>query len=814
MRLSNLCVLSLVLSSVLVACDDGESAAPDLSVIVDATPTDQTVPDAMTDQGIADAAPADQAVPDMQVADALTPDAAPECPACPGAQTCDPATGACQEPVECGADTDCFDGRHCADGTCTDDCREDAACPGSRVCVLATGRCAEPEMCFTAEDCDPGRHCLGTTCADDCGEANPCPGEQICNPDGTCGDAGLCASDDDCAGARLCNGGTCEAPCAENADCPGTRSCDLDTGRCPEPADCFVAEDCDVDRQCTAGVCQGVCRADDQCPGEQRCDAGACVAPERCEADQDCPGAQICTEGACEAPCTENADCPGAGVCDVGSGRCDDPAGDCQRDADCAPDERCDAGQCLQVQCEANADCPQACVDQRCEDGPPVDCLDDAACAAGTCAPVGICAVAGPCQVDAHCPAGAPLCVGGQCAACLDDTHCFPSEFCREQRCVFLGACAADDDCRGARACVDGQCAAPACEGDRFDFPGRPPVLAVRTHTGLVACDGDEDVYQVTVPADAGLRITARSEDGAALAAWVSPDGRPDVLARAEGLHGVAITGVLPLPAERTLNLHVAAQPGTEVPYSLTLELTAAGACLPDADEGPFGNDTFDTAQTLGAAPQTLRLCAGDPDWIGVDAPGGVALTVTLDTGAIPEGTTLTLHGPDGGALAQGAPDGRSLVVTATTQTPGRHAVEIQHAPGTPSGTAQISRSAVSTPAAPAAACANPPELQLGAHLLAGGVPVNRFSGSCQQGFESAERVFRLHLDAPQTLRFNVNPDDRQTAIYLRRACLDADTEAHCTFGVDLGPVALEAGDWFVFLESGGEPQTLTVTAE
>lgn len=793
------------------ACDDAGEPATPVDAMVDPDPDADVAPDAMVDEGVieADSTPPDAAPP----VDMMRPDAAPECPECPGAQTCDEATGQCQEPAACAGDDDCFDGRHCLAGVCTDDCAEDAVCPGSRTCDEATGRCVEPDMCFADADCDAGRHCLDGACADNCDEASPCPGAQVCQPDGTCADAAVCEADADCVGDRICAGGACADPCRENADCPGTRTCDLDTGRCPEPAMCFVADDCDPGRNCVDGTCEGACRGDADCPGAQACDAGACVEPARCEADLDCRGDRLCLDGGCGDPCRENADCPGATQCDLETGRCSEPAGECQRDRDCAEDELCVEGECREIQCSVNSECPAACVDQLCAEIPTA-CGVDADCDRGTCAVAGVCAVAGACAADADCPDAAPLCHGGQCVTCASDADCLGSEFCRAGRCALFGACEADADCRGSRTCVEGQCAPAACDGDRFDFPGRPPALALRTHTGLVACDGDEDVYSVALPADAGLNVTARADDGEGdLRVWITPTGRDDVLAEVDGIYGVESTGVLPVPAARTVDVHVTGRHGDHVPYSLSLTQTGRLDCVPDEAEGPHGNDTRDTASPLGLTSTTVRLCPGDTDWLAFRAPGGVTLSAELRTDD-PAAVALELRGPDDAVIANGAVVERSLIAEGVTGAAGTHALRLS-LEAEQALAAQVQITATPTPAAAAAACDAPRPLALGdAVVLSDELLVNRFEGSCAMGIAAAERVYRLDLDAATTVTFGVEPDDRQTAVYLRRACLDADSEAHCAFGPALGPVALDAGAWFVFVETGGfTTQTLTVRA-
>lgn len=816
--------------------DDGPEPAPEVDASMpepDPTPTPE--PEAPVDQGVdppdegpldaeaaePDAAPAE---PDAEV------DAAPiDCGECPGGLICDPATGDCAEPPVCAGDADCLDGRHCApdpvgEARCVDDCVEDAACPGTRRCDLDSGRCPEPEVCLAPEDCDAGRVCFEMACVDACQANDDCPGNQSCGPDGLCVEAEGCAADEDCLGGRICGFGACTDRCLEDADCPGTRDCDVVSGRCPEPAVCFAEGDCDPGRVCDDGQCTAVCEGDDGCPGRQQCGPeGICVEPAACVADEDCRGARFCADGACTAPCRESADCPGALVCDLDTGRCGEPPQGCLIDADCIGDRVCVEGLCADPQCEAHADCAgeaggERCVDRVCGDEP-VACLDDGACPPDRgCAPVGVCAADAACGGDDDCAGLRPVCLVGRCVACRGDVDCAPSAFCDAGRCVFFDGCAEDLDCPGRRQCADGACVAEACFGDAFDDddPRAAPLVSTRTYTGLVLCDGDIDRYRVELEPGEGLQATIRHDPAEGdLGVRITAAGAPDlVYVESDDGDGFDRAAVPPSPAGQSVDVEVFGRIGYSAGYTLSLDRLGEGACPPDGAEGPFDNDAPERATPLGVSPIDLRLCPDDTDWFAVELAPGTAFTALAAAEGAPEALVFDLFGPDGEALGSGQPGGRALQLDAEIEAGGRHLIELGGiGPGLDRVELRLSAESLPRPEASAAACAAATPLpDDGRVALPESLPVDRFDLSCAAGAGAPDHVARLELARAATIELAVRPDDRQTTIALRRRCDDPESETRCIFGVDSGPLELEAGTWFVIVESSGAvPQTVEV---
>lgn len=805
-------------------CDDGDGAAvdgstmldPDGSDAVDATTDMAPEPEPEPDAAV-DAAPPEDDVgvpPDAVVDVAPPPDMAPiDCGECPGNQACDGATGECVESGACAADEDCLDGRHCDDGACVDDCFEDAACPGTRLCDLESGRCPEPAMCLAPEDCDGARICADGACMDPCGPEAPCPGNQQCGADGRCVESDGCAADADCSGARICVEGACREPCVENADCPGTRVCDVVSGRCPEPALCFAEGDCDAGRVCEDGQCTDVCVEDDDCPGRQLCGGeGACVEPAACEADVDCRGGRLCLDGACADRCVENADCPGALVCDVDSGLCGEAPQGCAISADCIGDRLCVDAVCVDPECEENGECPEACVDRICG-AVPVACAGDAACAAAlVCAPVGVCADPVPCGADDDCDGLRPLCVGGACVACAADVDCAPSEFCDAGRCIFFDGCGEDADCPGRRQCADGRCLPGPCAGDVFDDDDGPQLVRARTWTDLVLCDGDVDRYRVELAADEGLRVTVRHDAAAGdLALRLTAPGAPAlVYVASDGGSGIEVVGLPPSPAPQVVDIEIDGRVGFDVPYVLSVERTAADVCPADPLEVPFANDTRDAASAIGGAPATVRLCPEDVDWFGFEAAAGTEVEVTAIGDELPEILLIDLYDPADEVLASARIEERALVLRGAVAETGPHALRFAGAEGPLA--LDVSLRASAGPDAAASACAEAADIALGVVTpLPATLPVDRFESSCAIGAAAPDHVVRVQLAGPRTLSLRARPDDRQTGFFVRRACADPETEVACVFGAD-AEVELEAGAWFIFVESSGAvPQRLEV---
>ncbi len=91
--------------------------------------------------------------------------------------------------------------------------------------------------------------------------------------------------------------------------------------------------------------------------------------------------------------------------------------------------------------------------------------------------------------------------------------------------------------------------------------------------------------------------------------------------------------------------------------------------------------------------------------------------------------------------------------------------------------------------------------------FFSSGLPVLRFAMSCGFGVEgmSADYVAQFTLDAPATV--NLAPSDG-SSVAIRRGC-DESAERLCAPAHDpsLSGIELEAGTWYVLLQTFGGPQ-------
>jgi len=548
-----------------------------------------------------------------------------------------------------------------------------------------------------------------------------------------------------------------------------------------------------------------------------------------CQEDVDCPGEEVCGGGVCRPPCVDDEDCTGAQTCD-GTGHCQEPAV-CDVDDDCLGLRVCEPDGCVLPECDEHADCPQACVDRRCEDGVPRACHDADPCLPPwTCAPLGACVLDRPCAADADCPAGAPLCQlsRGRCVACRSNAECAVAEECGEGACELVGLCDGDGDCPGTRTCgAQDLCeAAGACAGDRFDGLGEPAGLVARAYTDLLLCDGTEDAYGAAVPAGEGFSVVLRHAPEAgdlALALTVLEAGLETERLRSDGRHGVEALGIDAAPVPREVEVRVRGRAGSDVPYDLTLERVAPEACVADELEGLLGDDDGAHATPIGIGGYPHKLCPGDEDWFALELLAGSILTVRSTPEAPAPGLALTLLDPDGQHLADGVDDAGARAATVDVQAPGRHLVHVRS--GDPDERARL-RLEVEVEAAgdsAAEACAHARDLEAGVPLvLPAAVPVDRLVMGCGFG-GGTDYVASFVLGEETTVDLEARAAGGGAALSVRRDCGDAGTEAACTAddgfsGADLGleGVTLDAGPWYVVLETlvGGWDPELLLTVE
>ena len=189
---------------------------------------------------------------------------------------------------ECEADLSCPGGRVCEGGFCREPCLSDEDCQGAQSCNRATGACEEPELCLADQDCLDPRVCeLGECILSDCEQNDDCEGVCV---DRRCAarDPAACGPGATCPGEQVCAPpGACllDRPCARDEDCPPqTPRCDLFTGSCMV---CLQDRECAAAEYCWEGACsfEGSCIEDEDCPGSRLCQEESLCLPA-----QGCPG--------------------------------------------------------------------------------------------------------------------------------------------------------------------------------------------------------------------------------------------------------------------------------------------------------------------------------------------------------------------------------------------------------------------------------------------------------------------------------------------------------------------------------------------
>jgi hypothetical protein len=385
------------------------------------------------------------------------------CTACQSDADCDghPIGNLCNDavnPAICGvcandaACTDHPDGNRCVGTDCVA-CAVSADCagnPAGNTCVA--GRC---------EVCQPGTNegCTGTEPI--CGN-NGC---QACDADLECGDNSYCieAAVDGIAEIDV---GSCQ-----RCDPTGDTGCDAASDRpiC-DPTFflcrvCAADAECGADQQCVGGACETCDPAtDDGCDAATAIpicrDVNGTLACAGCVDDAECAenprNGSICVGGACavcdvadQSGCRDDELCcdQGGGPTCVSTGSgdgevctacgvngcnanstntCANRACVCGNDAQCAGDDFCVAGAC--VNCIRDADCSQDAAGSRCVEN---DCVE--------------------CRNSADCRAQTPVCENNSCRACANNAECGNQSVCQQDD----GSCTGDRDGDGVDDAAD-----------------------------------------------------------------------------------------------------------------------------------------------------------------------------------------------------------------------------------------------------------------------------------------------------------------------------------------------------------------------
>lgn len=395
----------------------------------------------------------------------------------------------------CADDSSCARGEICMDGACSAQaCNRLGDCPGSgRTCLFDLKQCSPKE------------------CADAVGGAElTCPAERpICIEGGsfpkTCVADVACNAPADCAGLGAgwsCCGGQCSMDCQPqdmltppdmgptDMAPPGDGGGVIDMGQPADmgpPVERGLCSPCTDSDQCAASLGEGArCTA-------LGADGAFCASP--CAGPGDCPVGYRCEANGLNLCLPDNLrcveclrePCPAGLACDTMTGECVEPRGPC---GPCSGDVGCMEGlRCAEV--ENGRFCLEPCADGACADAENMICQDEVCQPeSGRCDPCGgrcegatpycieasgecgECGIGVPCGEGLNCDQATntcvegegclgdvdclnpdtPVCFGGQCVACLQDTDCPPRMACNgEQQCE-------PDPCRGVECQRGSEC--------------------------------------------------------------------------------------------------------------------------------------------------------------------------------------------------------------------------------------------------------------------------------------------------------------------------------------------------------------------
>lgn len=185
-------------------------------------------------------------------------------PACLSGNVCDPVTQKCT--LDCRI-TGCTDATKLCDkstGVCTKkDCRSNYVCPAGETCNNATGQCEQPKNCVnTPSLCQNGDVCNPVT--------------KLCEKPKTC-----VTTPSMCRSPQCCdkNTGKCVTHC-RTCGCPTGRRCNFSTGVC-QVATCKAKSRCSSSADCCGRKCKATtgglgpkrctCSSSSQCASPYRC---------------------------------------------------------------------------------------------------------------------------------------------------------------------------------------------------------------------------------------------------------------------------------------------------------------------------------------------------------------------------------------------------------------------------------------------------------------------------------------------------------------------------------------------------------------
>ena len=230
----------------------------------------------------------------------------------------------------CPKDVQCARGEKCVNGVC--ESTTGACCFGGGACTpdITQAECASMSGSYggNGSQCSDCRECIG---AGDCDDQNACTsddcvsGSCVNTPITPCCGNGIPESGEDCANCPP------DVPCSPNEECING-VCESFVGAC-----CFAGDICNIDTQSGCQAQGGVYKGNGTDCGDCRdcIDDGDCDDGDPCTSDD-------CISGSCVntpiTPCCGNGIPEGAEDC-----------ANCPADVECAPDEECLGGMCVNL---------------------------------------------------------------------------------------------------------------------------------------------------------------------------------------------------------------------------------------------------------------------------------------------------------------------------------------------------------------------------------------------------------------------------------------------------------------------------------
>lgn len=367
----------------------------------------------------------------------------------PGA---DSESGCAPRPA-CDVDEDCSDGLFCNG---EERCFERQCTPGQAV------NCKDGVAC-TEDRCDEDLNtCANVPIDSFCSDSDMCNGFEYCDPLNDCAPGDLLNCDDavDCTLDRCdpatgCINEAMDIGCHDGVDCT-VDICDPSDGCLHLPNNAL----CDDFVPCTINVCDTLSDCaylpdNDYCNDGLACTTESCSLQYNCvyeTHDDQCDDGIACTGDICEvgSGCRHPPNdqlCPGDDLCDNVLGCVEPP--ECLVDADCSDDDVCTGA--------------ERCSNQKCTNGPPLDCNDLVSCTVDSCDPYSGCAnLVDHLRCDDFIPCTGNVCHQNEgCQYPPNDSLCGDAVGCTEDICDSVEGCLhleQDDRCDDQVGCTVDTC--------------------------------------------------------------------------------------------------------------------------------------------------------------------------------------------------------------------------------------------------------------------------------------------------------------------------------------------------------------------